>query len=105
MNRDYNLDEKNPKKLAAIILKLESFSKFIDGYSEKYIVDSNLGETAYSLLNVITDYVSNSNEVQAGAINGLQTKCGMWINEIGHLVTSPNFSWDEEIKDYTYLLN
>ena len=63
-----------------------------------------MGETAYAFYNVITDYASNSNKLQASAINGLQAKCGMWINEIGELITKHNFKWEDEIKDFTYLM-
>jgi len=38
-----------------------------------------MGETAYAFFNVITDYVSNNDKLQAGAINGLQANCGNWL--------------------------
>ena len=63
-----------------------------------------MGETAYAFYNVITDFASNNEKLQASAKNGLQTKCGMWINQVGDLVAKQGFKWEEEIKDFEYLL-
>ena len=104
LNRTFNLQEENPNKRRIIESKLQDFTFEIDEYSDKYIRTEQMGETAYAFYNVITDYASNSNKLQASAINGLQAKCGMWINEIGELITKPNFKWEDEIKDFTYLM-
>ncbi len=105
LGRNFNLSEKNPNKLSANISKMNDFVQLIENHTKKYTVQENFGETAYAFFNVITDYVSNNDQLPAGSINGLQTRCGMWINQIGDLELKPGFNWDEEIKDYTYLLN
>ena len=62
-----------------------------------------MGETAYAFFNVITDYASNNEKLQANAINGLQSSCGNWLNLIESKVSEPKFSWEIEVKDYQYL--
>ena len=105
LGRNFNKSEKDPTKLAASKIKIKDFSNIINSHATKYIATNSFGETAYAFFNVLTDYVSNNPELPAGSINGLQTKCGIWINQIGELVLKPGFDWDEEIKDFTYLLN
>lgn len=105
LGRNFNLSEKNPNKLEVNVSKMNDFVQLIQTHSKKYIGGENFGQTAYAFFNVLTDYVSNNNALPAGSINGLQTKCGMWINQVGNLVQKPGFSWEQEIKEYTYLLN
>jgi hypothetical protein len=105
LNRRFNLDEKDPKRLNATMKRLSSFVYHINYLSEKYVVDNHQGETAYALFNTITDYVSNSDDFQKSAINGMQKMCGTFISGIGEKVKQEVFSWDEEIKDYMFMLN
>ncbi len=63
-----------------------------------------MGENAYTFFNVITDYASNENHLQARYINDLQSKCGKWLNIIGTRVADPKFSWEEEVKEYAYMM-
>lgn len=104
LNRSFNLKEKDPIKKRIIESKLQEFSFLIDQYSDRYIKTEEMGETAYAFFNVITDYASNNKKLQTSAINGLQTKCGLWVNQIGELVSKPDFQWDVEVKDFAYLM-
>lgn len=105
LGRQFNLSETNPLKLAANKAKMSEFVLLIKGHTAKYATGQEFGETAYAFFNVLTDYVSNNSKLHAGSINGLQTKCGMWLNQAGALVVNQQFDWDREIKDYKYLLN
>jgi hypothetical protein len=104
LNRSFNIQEKDPAKKEIVAAKIKQFSGFIQEYADQYISKEQMGETAYAFYNVITHYASNNEKIQASAKNGLQTKCGMWINQVGELVTKHGFSWEEEIKDFEYLL-
>lgn len=103
-NRVFNLNHQDEIKKKQVQAKIEQFANSIHSYADQYIRKEQMGETAYSFYNVITHYASNNDQLQASAKNGLQTKCGMWINQIGELVTKQGFSWEEEIKDFEYLL-
>ena len=105
LNRNFNLNEKDEYKRMQTQLKLSEFKNLIDNYTDKYIREQDLGETAYAFFNVITDYASNNNTLQAGAINGLQAKCGQWLNIIGTEYAKPEFNWEEEIEQYHFLMN
>lgn len=85
--------------------KLFEFKELIDNYTDKYIHTQDLGETAYAFFNVITDYASNNDKLQASAINGLQAKCGQWLSLIPTEFIKPTFSWENEVYNYQYLLN
>ena len=104
LNRSFNAQEKDPAKKAAIAAKIEQFSTSIYEYADQYIRQEEMGETAYAFYNVITHYASNNEKLQASAKNGLQTKCGIWINQVGDLVTKQDFKWENEVKDFEYLL-
>lgn len=105
LDRKFNLKEKNSTKLNETKKKLEDFKSQINNYATFYCAKDNFGETAYAFFNVITDYASNNSQVNANSINGLQTKCGSWINQIDDLILKHGFNWDDEIKEYNYLLN
>ena len=102
--KSFNIKEKDPQKKKVVDAKIASFSVAINGYASHYIKEAKMGETAYAFYNVITDYASNNENSQAVNKNGLQAKCGLWINEVGKLAEKPNFNWEEEIKDYKYLV-
>lgn len=104
LNRNFNMQEKDPVKKRIVAEKIELFTNSIAQYSDLYIHKDQMGETAYAFYNVITHFASNNENLQASAKNGLQTKCGMWINQVGELVEKPGFKWEEEIKDFEYLL-
>ncbi|MBK8711372.1 MAG: DUF932 domain-containing protein [Niastella sp.] len=104
LNRTFNIHEKDSVKKKIVAEKIELFTNSIDQYSDRYINKDQMGETAYAFYNVITDFASNNDKLQASAKNGLQTKCGMWINQVGELVEKQGFKWEEEIKDFEYLL-
>lgn len=104
LNRTFNIQEKDPVKKQVVAEKIEVFTNSIARYSDRYINKDQMGETAYAFYNVITDFASNNENLQASAKNGLQTKCGMWINQVGELVSKPGFTWAEEIKGFEYLL-
>ncbi len=105
LNRNFNLKEKDARSNAIIQEKLNEFILNIEKYTGKYIHTQNMGETAYAFFNVITDYASNTDTIQAGAINGLQAKCGEWLNMIAVENSKPNFSWKEQINGYNELLD
>lgn len=105
LNRRFNLKDKNEKRRNQTVHKLLEFIYFINEYTDKYVKDPDLGETAYTLFNVVTDYASNFNKLQASMINGLQTNCGAWLNMIVNKSSQSDFSWDKEIKDFEYLQN
>lgn len=105
LNRNFKYKEKDEKANAIIQEKLIEFISNIENYTDKYIRQEEMGETAYSFFNVITDYVSNTDTLQAGAINGLQAKCGQWLNMITVENSKPNFSWKEQINGYNELLD
>lgn len=105
MNRNFNLKEKDDKSNAIIQEKLNEFILNIEKYTDKYIHAQDMGETAYAFFNVITDYASNTDTLQAGVINGLQAKCGEWLNLISTEYVKPKFSWEEEIKGFDKLLD
>ena len=105
LNRNFNLKEKNKQKRQLILEKLNEFILQIELYSDRYINTENMGETAYAFFNVITDYASNNDKLQANAINGLQSSCGNWLNLIESKVSEPKFSWEKEIVDYNYLID
>jgi hypothetical protein len=64
-----------------------------------------MGENAYSFFNVITDYSSNETHLQARTTHEMQSKCGKWLNLIGTQVNNSEFSWQKEVKDYSYLVS
>jgi hypothetical protein len=105
LNKTFNINETNPTKKKIIDSNIEEFTKAIQMYSNRYIIDENMNETAYAFFNVITDYSSNYEKTQVTSKNGLQTKCGEWINNIDQLITKPDFNWDKELNEYEYLLN
>ncbi len=105
LNRNFNLKEKNEQKRQLILEKLNEFILQIELYSDRYINTENMGETAYAFFNVVTDYASNNDKLQANAINGLQSSCGNWLNLIESKVSEPKFSWEKEIVDYNYLID
>ncbi len=104
LGKTFNLSGTNPDKKKLIEEKQNLFKTQIDQYSDRYINKESLDETAYAFFNVITDYSTNSENLQTNSINGLQSKCGLWVNQVGELVTKPGFSWDKEIAGYEYLL-
>lgn len=97
LNRNFNLNEKNEQKRQLIFEKLNEFILQIESYSDRYIHTENMGETAYAFFNVITDYASNNDNLQASAINGLQASCGNWLNLIPTEIIKPTFSWENEV--------
>lgn len=103
LNRVFKLNDKNVTRRYQAEIKFLEFRDMIDQYSEKYIKNEAMGETAYAFFNVVTDYASNYNKLQASAINGLQTSCGAWLNMIVKRSSESDFSWDMEIKGYEYL--
>ena len=105
LNRNFNLKEKNEEKRKLILEKLNEFISQIELNSDRYIQTEKMGETAYAFFNVITDYASNNDKLQANAINGLQSSCGNWLNLIESKVSKPDFSWEKEIVDYNYLIS
>jgi hypothetical protein len=104
LKRSFDIDENDINKKKKVEQKIELFTNSIFEYSERYIDKEQMGETAYAFYNVITDYASNNQILQASARNGLQNICGMWINQVGQLINEPGFNWEQEIKDYEYLL-
>lgn len=105
LNKTFNINETNPTKKKIIDTNIEEFTNAIQMYSNRYIIDEKMNETAYAFFNVITDYSSNYEKIQVTSKNGLQTKCGEWINNIDQLITKPDFNWDNELNEYEYLLN
>ncbi|MEI8273168.1 MAG: DUF932 domain-containing protein [Paludibacter sp.] len=97
LNRNFNLKEKNEEKRKLILEKLNEFVLQIELYTDRYIHTENMGETAYAFFNVITDYASNNDKLQANAINGLQASCGSWLNLIPIEIIKPTFSWENEV--------
>lgn len=104
LNRNFNLNAEDYKTRKLAEEKLAEFTYLIENYTDKYIRIEKKGENAYTFFNVITDYASNANHLQARYTNDLQTKCGSWLNQIGTKATDKKFSWDEEVKDYAYLI-
>jgi len=103
LNRKFSLNEKNEKKRKLNREKLNEFILQIELYSDRYINTEKMGETAYAFFNVITDYASNNDKLQANAINGLQASCGNWLSIIQSKVSETMFSWEKEVKEYQYL--
>jgi hypothetical protein len=64
-----------------------------------------MGENAYAFFNVITDYASNVKHLQARNTNDLQARCGEWLNLLPTETKKPNFSWEDEIIEYKFMLN
>jgi hypothetical protein len=104
LKRSFVTHENDINKKKRVEHKIELFKNSISEYSERYIDKEQMGETAYAFYNVISDYASNNGILQAGARNGLQQICGMWINHVGQLVAKSEFNWNHEIKNYEYLL-
>lgn len=104
LNRNFNLDEKNEQKRQLILEKLNDFILQIELYSDRYIHTENMGETAYTFFNVITDYASNNDKLPANAINGLQANCGNWLNLIQTEIIKPTFSWENEVTKHKDLI-
>ena len=105
LNRNFNLNEKDEKKRKLTEQKLNEFAYFIENYTDKYIRTELFGENAYSFFNVITDYASNAEHIQARTKHEMQVKCGTWLNMIGGLVADIKFTWEEEVKAYEYLMS
>lgn len=105
LNQNFNLTEKDEKKRKLIEQKLYEFTYAIENYTDKYIRTEQMGESAYAFFNVITDYASNVEHLQARSTNEMQAKCGTWLNLIGEQVSNPKFSWEEEVEDYSYLID
>ena len=105
LNRNFNLNEKDEKKRKLTEQKLNEFAYVIENYTDKYIRAELLGENAYSFFNVITDYASNAEHIQARTKHEMQVKCGTWLNMIGGLVADIKFTWEEEVKAYEYLMS
>jgi hypothetical protein len=104
LNRRFDIQETNQDKRTTVFKKMELFKGAILRYSDRYINNDKMGETAYAFYNVVTDFASNSGQLQASARNGLQTKCGLWINQVGELVAQSGFNWEKEVEDYSYLM-
>lgn len=103
LNRNFNLNEKDYNKRYQIEHKLDEFIWYVNECSDKYINNQDLGETAYAFFNVVTDYASNNKQLQAGTINGLQSNCGEWLNLIVEKTKTPEFNWENEIEQFTYI--
>ncbi len=102
LGKQFVITDSNSKQSEKEKEKLKNFALAINNYTNIYTPE--MGETAYAFYNVVTDFASNSDEIKESAVNGLQTKCGLWINSLGKLVQSPEFSWEKELEDYQYLL-
>lgn len=105
LNRYFDIHETDFIKKKRINHQIELFVNDITTYSNRYIVEENLGETAYAFYNVITDYASNNEILLPSARNGLQSICGVWINKVSQIADKPGFDWNNEIKDYEYLFH
>jgi hypothetical protein len=103
LNRNFNIHSDNKKTSLKETEKKEKFTTEINSWTDYYVKEFE--ETAYAFYNVITHYASNNNSVHVSAKNGLQRKCGIWLNSISAKVASPGFNWSNEIKGYEYLLN
>ena len=104
LNRNFDLAEKDKYKQEIIKEKLNEFATVIENYTDKYIRIENMGENAYAFFNVITDYASNVKHLQARNTNDLQARCGEWLNLLPIETKKPNFSWEDEIDNYHFLL-
>ncbi len=104
LNRNFDLNEKDEKKLAAIKEKLKEFAIDIDTFTDKYIRIEKMAENAYAFFNVITDYASNIKHLQARNTNELQARCGEWLNLLPTKIKKPAFSWEEEVSDHIDLI-
>jgi hypothetical protein len=93
----------DPKRYAFQRKKKEKFTTLVNEYTDIYI--PQFQETAYTFYNVITHYATNNKELHVNVINGLQKKCGIWLNSVHSLPGTPNINWDDEIKGYKYLLS
>ena len=105
LNRNFNLNEKDEKKRKLTEQKLNEFTFAIENYTDKYVRTELFGENAYSFFNVITDYASNEVHTQVRTKHEMQIKCGTWLNMIGGRVADPKFTWEDEVKDYKYLMS
>lgn len=105
LNRNFDLEEKDKHKKALILQKLNEFIFAIENYTDRYIGTEQMGESAYAFFNVITDYASNVQHLQARNTNEMQARCGKWLNLIGEQVSNPKFSWEEEVDDYKDLIS
>lgn len=105
LNINFDLNEKNEKKRKLTEEKLNEFAFAIANYTDKYIRKELFGENAYTFFSVITDYASNEIHTQARTKHEMQVKCGTWLNMIGGHVAKPDFTWEEEVKDYDYLMS
>jgi len=76
------------------------FQETIHTLTEKYVYD--FGETGYTVFNVLTDYVSNSNGdgIRNIQINSLQKKAGKWLKTFSEEIQSSNFNIEEFLGDY-----
>lgn len=59
----------------------------------------------YQLDKKLIEYARNETHTQARTKHEMQVKCGTWLNMIGGHVAKPDFKWEEEVKDYSFLLN
>lgn len=75
----FNTDPASDKFKKQDIVREKEFILYVKKLSAKYVKE--LGENAYSLFNVLTEFASNRAFVKNNRVNDFQVKAGKWLKE------------------------
>ena len=89
--------EKRKKETDRLVL----FQKDIEGLKKKYW--SEMGQTAYAVFNMTTDYATHSTNTLH--IDGQQARVGTWLDDFCKATAAKPFSIDTYLSDYEYLVS
>jgi len=103
LNLNFNVDDEKSEQFEKNLERLAEFISVMEIYTDKYIRNEQLGETAYAFFNVITDYASNYPHKQARTTHDLQNRCGRWLSEFCRRNSNDEIDWEEELVSYDKL--
>lgn len=101
MGIHFDIDTKDLKKRKKETDRAVSFQDDVERLKKKYC--PKMGQTAYAVFNMATDYATHSTNTLH--IDGQQARVGTWLSEFCKASAVKSFSIDTYLSNYKYLVN
>ncbi|MFD2936157.1 DUF932 domain-containing protein [Spirosoma flavum] len=101
MEVHFDINNQDLKKRKKETDRAVLFQDDIERLKKKYW--SEMGQTAYTVFNMATDYATHSTNTLH--IDGQQARVGTWLGDFCKAAAAKPFSMDDYLNDYRYLLN